>query len=81
MSDDATLPPRRRDDTRMDRLETRMGAFEGLLAENTAVTTEIKNIAITLRTIGKFSVWAGGIVFAVASAWAAVSALSGGVHP
>lgn len=73
MSDEETLPPRRRvDDERIDRIEQRMEKFETLLADNTATTVEVRNILITFRTIGKFATWGGGIVFAVASAWAAI---------
>jgi len=81
---DETLPPRRRvDDERIDNIEQKLAAFEKMLAENTATTTEVRDILITARTIGKFATWGGGIIFAVAGAWAALRELGvlGGIHP
>ena len=82
MSDpEETLPPRRRvDDERIANIETKLAVFEKMLAENTATTTEVRDILITARTIGKFATWGGGIIFAVAGAWAAVQSL-GSVTP
>ena len=80
--DDNTIPPttpRRINDSRMEALERRMMAFEGLLAENTATTSEVKDILITVRTVGKFLSWGGGIVIAVVGAWAAIQSM--GIHP
>lgn len=80
---DETLPPRRRvTDERIDGIEQKLAVFERLLSENTETTNEVRDILITMRTLGKFVAWAGGIIFAVASAWAAIVALGSPViHP
>lgn len=78
--EDHTVPPRRRiDDERIDRIEGRMESFEKLLAENTTTTTEVRDILITVRTLGKFAVWAGTIFAAVVGAYVAITQL--GIHP
>ena len=76
MSDpDATLPPRRKDDSRVEKLQERMEKFEGLLAANTTTTTEVRDILITFRTLGKFAVWIGSILAAVIGGYLAVREL------
>ena len=79
---DETIPPRRRvDDERIDNIEQKLAVFEKMLAENTTTTTEVRDILITARTIGKFASWGGGIIIAVAGAWLALSELGVfGIH-
>ena len=71
MSEEAA-PRRRVDDERIDNIEQKLAVFETLLAENTATTTEVRDILITARTIGKFLSWGGGIIIAVFGAWVAI---------
>ena len=75
MSDD-TVPPRRRvDDERIDNIEQKLAVFEKMLAENTTTTTEVRDILITARTLGKLAVWAGTILAAVIGGYLAVKEL------
>ena len=79
---DETVPPRRRvDDERIDNIEQKLAVFEKMLADNTATTTEVRDILITARTVGKFATWGGGIIIAVVGAWLALSELGVfGIH-
>ena len=79
---DETIPPRRRvDDERIDNIEQKLAVFEKMLADNTATTTEVRDILITARTVGKFLSWGGGIIIAVVGAWLALSELGVfGIH-
>lgn len=73
---DETIPPRRRvDDERIDNIEQKLAVFEKMLAENTTTTTEVRDILITVRTIGKLAVWAGTILAAVIGGYLAVKEL------
>ena len=79
---DETIPPRRRvDDERIGNIEQKLAVFEKMLADNTATTTEVRDILITARTVGKFATWGGGIIIAVVGAWLALSELGVfGIH-
>lgn len=71
--EESVLPTRRRaDDERIDNIEQKLAVFEKMLTENTATTTEVRDILITARTLGKLLTWGGGIVIAVFGAWAAL---------
>ena len=73
---DETIPPRRRvDDERIDNIEQKLAVFEKMLAENTTTTIEVRDILITVRTIGKLAVWAGTILAAVIGGYLAVKEL------
>ena len=78
---DAPTPRRRVDDERIDNIEQKLAVFEKMLADNTATTTEVRDILITARTVGKFLSWGGGIIIAVVGAWLALSELGVfGIH-
>ena len=73
---DETVPPRRRvDDERIDNIEQKLAVFEQMLAENTTTTTEVRDILITVRTLGKLAIWAGSILAAVIGGYLAVKEL------
>ena len=81
MSDETIQPRRRVDDERIDNIEQKLAVFEKMLADNTATTTEVRDILITARTVGKFLSWGGGIIIAVVGAWLALSELGVfGIH-
>ncbi len=85
--DETTLPPnhdRRKSDDIIAGLVGDVAGLKSDMAANTAKTTEaadtikeVRDILTTFKLVGKFAKWLGGIVAAVAGAWAAVKGLRG----
>lgn len=90
--DDPTHPPQRRaQDPRIEQLvvdvakaRVKQEAMQRSLDENTQITTQMKgtvddvrDILTSFKMLGKFAKWAGGIVAALATAWAAVKGIRG----
>jgi hypothetical protein len=66
---EATLPPQRRvDDPRINKLVADMASVQACLASNTEITTQVRDILTSFRTIAAAAKW----VAALAAAFSAV---------
>lgn len=52
-----------------EQLSDRMGLIEGAVAENTALTKDIRDAVVAGRVLKRVAIWGGGAVLVIAQWW------------